>query len=639
MNWGALNKEETIRLINETNDMLWNMRGAPVNEDHDPVNMGQEAYDYAVGLDYDYGKARAIVNIGMVSFIIGHNAKLAVEQLNQGLDLFKKLNDQKWAANTHLSLGIICNSASNPEAAMYHALRGIDYYENNVDDTIDRVMGYYIIGTVFKDLKKYDEAEAYFLKGIAPGKFENIMWMGRIYNGLSNIYTEQEKFNDAIITGLKGLDVLKAGNNEVGMSRSLNDIGLIYKKQKKYDFALDYFFEALKIREKSNLKQFALSSLIDISSIYKVTGEPGKAIEYLKRAATVADDINLPARLAGIYREIGDVYKSTNEFEKAFEYLEKYMSLTIELHSKERDQKLNNVQDALLQEKLQEIERLRNVELKNAYSLITEKNKEIMDSIHYAKRIQKTLMASDHILNENLGEYFVLYKPKDIVSGDFYWCSQVQSSEFKVQSATPSNLQPSTFELFYLAVCDSTGHGVPGAFMSLLNITFLNEAINEKKISEPNEVFNHVRERLINAVSQDGARDGMDGILICFDKSNSTLTYSAANNGPILKTKNSIRLLSADKMPVGKDEKNATFKLETVSVEPGDILYLITDGYADQFGGPKGKKFKYKQLESLIFEISSLPMKEQEKILDTKFEEWKGNLEQVDDVLIIGIKI
>jgi serine phosphatase RsbU (regulator of sigma subunit) len=441
------------------------------------------------------------------------------------------------------------------------------------------------------------------------------------------------------------------------MSRSLNDLGLIYKKQKKYDFALDYFFEALKIREKSNLKQFALSSLTEISDVYKETGELNKAIPHLKRAAQLASEIHQHAKLANIYKELGQIYKLKGEYDNALEFTEKYIHIIVERQTEERESKINNLQTSLLQEKEQEIERLRNVELKNAYALISEKNKEITDSIQYARRIQKALLASDDLLKTNLGEHFVLYKPKDIVSGDFYWATEVVQSGLNVDQggsnvvqngshislkSDPLNQfkQPLNYsKRFYLAACDSTGHGVPGAFMSLLNITFLNEAINEKKISEPHLVFNHVRERLIHALSHDGSRDGMDGILVCFDREKNMLTYAAANNGPVLKTKNSIQILPADKMPVGNDGQTTSFSLNTVTASPGDILYLITDGYADQFGGPKGKKFKYKQLEGLINEIAALPLNEQHAELEKRFEAWRGDLEQVDDVLIIGLKL
>src|ERR1019366_10692015 len=143
-------------------------------------------------------------------------------------------------------------------------------------------------------------------------------------------------------------------------------------------------------------------------------------------------------------------------------------------------------------------------------------------------------------------------------------------------------------ERFYLAICDSTGHGVPGAFMSLLNISFLNEAITEKNIKQPNEILNHARQRLIESVSQDGAQDGMDGILLCFE--NGKITYAAANNAPVIVRNNSIINLPYDKMPVGKGEVDISFTLYTIDTEKGDLLYFYTDGYADQFGGSRGKK-------------------------------------------------
>jgi ligand-binding sensor domain-containing protein/serine phosphatase RsbU (regulator of sigma subunit) len=253
------------------------------------------------------------------------------------------------------------------------------------------------------------------------------------------------------------------------------------------------------------------------------------------------------------------------------------------------------------------------VEEKN--EIIEKKQKEILDSINYARRIQYSLLANDQVLSENLPEHFILFKPKDIVSGDFYW-------------ATKKN------ERFYLAVCDSTGHGVPGAFMSLLNISFLNEAVNEKNISEPHKVLNHVREQLIQ--NMDGGQDGMDAILVCFERNR--ISYSAAHNKPVLIRKGKVIELQTDKMPVGKGEKMESFSGFELNAEKGDMLYMFTDGYADQFGGEKGKKFKYKQLHETLISISEEPMNVQKERLQKTFESWKGTLEQIDDVCILGVR-
>ncbi|MBL7912940.1 MAG: SpoIIE family protein phosphatase [Bacteroidia bacterium] len=252
---------------------------------------------------------------------------------------------------------------------------------------------------------------------------------------------------------------------------------------------------------------------------------------------------------------------------------------------------------------------------------ITAKNKEIVDSINYAKKIQNTLLAHNDFLKKHLPDHFVFFKPKDIVSGDFYWATEHNNK-------------------FYLAVCDSTGHGVPGAFMCLLNIGFLNEGIKEKNIAKPNEIFDHVRTRLINDISKDGQQDGMDGILLTLENKNGTykIDYAGANNAPVLIRNNEIVILPTDKMPVGKGEKPDHFKNYTIEAQKGDALYLYTDGFADQFGGPKGKKFKYKALNDLLLLNHHRSTSEQKDIFNVAFEKWRGNLEQVDDVCVIGIR-
>ncbi|MBA2611337.1 MAG: SpoIIE family protein phosphatase [Bacteroidetes bacterium] len=271
----------------------------------------------------------------------------------------------------------------------------------------------------------------------------------------------------------------------------------------------------------------------------------------------------------------------------------------------------------------------RTAEVMKQKDVIEEKQKEIVDSIHYAKRIQTTILPSNEFLGKNLSDFFVLFKPQSIVSGDFYWATRViKKMEDEVVS-----------EKFYLAVCDSTGHGVPGAFMSILNISFLNEAINEKNIEEPNEILNYVRKRLIKNLSHEGGQDGMDGAVICFDKTNNTISYASAHNAPIIVRDKNIIEYTADKMPVGKGIKTDSFTLQKMDVKKGDVLYFYTDGYADQFGGPKGKKFKYKTLNALLLDNSHLSLTEQSKILLETFNDWKGHLEQIDDVCVFAVRV
>ncbi|MFN5183862.1 MAG: PP2C family protein-serine/threonine phosphatase [Bacteroidota bacterium] len=262
---------------------------------------------------------------------------------------------------------------------------------------------------------------------------------------------------------------------------------------------------------------------------------------------------------------------------------------------------------------------------------IENKHQEIIDSVNYAKRIQRALLASEKLLRNHLKEYFIFFKPRDIVSGDFYWASETQDNKF------------------LLAIADSTGHGVPGAIMSILNISALNEAVNAEKLNAPDTILNYSRKRIMehmaNDGSEEGGKDGMDCVLCKIDFEKKLLSFAAANNPLWIFRKNkeaNIELIEIkpDKMPVGKAMGEIKpFSLHEISVQPGDLIIMITDGFADQFGGPNGKKFMYKPLKELLFRLNQLPMQEMKQELYSRFNEWKGRHEQVDDVLIAGIRV
>jgi serine phosphatase RsbU (regulator of sigma subunit) len=264
-------------------------------------------------------------------------------------------------------------------------------------------------------------------------------------------------------------------------------------------------------------------------------------------------------------------------------------------------------------------------EINNQKIIIEVKQKEIIDSINYAKRIQYTLLANADFLNEHLPEHFVFFQPKDIVSGDFYWATTINNK-------------------FVLVTADCTGHGVPGAFMSLLNMSFLNEAIIEKKIDSPDKILDYVRERIIHSLNPEGAetesKDGMDATVCIYDFKGGWLRFASANNPLWVIRKNELIEFKADKMPVGNYYGDLhPFTLNTLGLRKGDIVYSFTDGFSDQFGGESGKKFKYKPLQQLLLANCDKPMQEQKNILEKTINDWKGNLEQVDDILVIGIRI
>lgn len=256
---------------------------------------------------------------------------------------------------------------------------------------------------------------------------------------------------------------------------------------------------------------------------------------------------------------------------------------------------------------------------------IEEVHKDLTDSINYAERIQRSFLATKELLDENLNEYFVLFHPKDVVSGDFYWAGILSTGNFA------------------LATADSTGHGVPGAIMSILNISSLEKAI-ESGLNDPSEILNRTRQTIITRLkkdgSADGGKDGMDASLICFDFEKMRLTYSAANNPVWIIRNNSLIELEPDKMPVGKHDNDKTsFTQQEFQLQIADVIYTLTDGFQDQFGGPKGKKFMTKNLKQLLIENCHLSMNEQKQNLEKTLADWIGDGEQIDDITILGIKI
>lgn len=256
--------------------------------------------------------------------------------------------------------------------------------------------------------------------------------------------------------------------------------------------------------------------------------------------------------------------------------------------------------------------------------LETQKNN-ITDSIQYAKRIQNALLPPDEIIQKMLPDYFILYKPRDIVSGDYYWMTEKEDKVF-------------------LAVADCTGHGVPGAFMSILGIAFLNEIVNKTSLPKANDILNQLRDHIIYSLHQTGkedeARDGMEIALCILDFKENIVQFAGAFSPLYLIRKHEIVKLRADKMPIGIYEtENRPFTNQEVKLEKGDSFYLFTDGYVDQIGGPKRKSFKSKYLRDLLLSIHEKDMEEQKIILEQRIEEWRGEVEQIDDILVMGIRV
>jgi serine phosphatase RsbU (regulator of sigma subunit)/Tfp pilus assembly protein PilF len=531
------------------------------------------------------------------------------------------------------------------------------------------------IGYIYNSQKQFGRALAYYQKSLAlQNEIGDKHGQAQSLSNIGNIYERKGNLKKALFYYFKGLAIRRSiKTDQHGVGYSLQNIGNVYFSQKNYFSALYYYSKSLEVRKEINDTKGISFSLCNMSKIYLAQNNTTLALKYAHEGLATAEEIGYPENIRLASTILEEVYLKEEKFDKAHEMLKLSVKMQDSINnndirkSAERKQlqyefEKREVVSRAEQEKREltyiaqanqqriiiyaviagliicsffgvvmysrfKVTQRQNVIIQSQKKTVEDQKhvleahqKEIVDSINYAKRIQYALLAHEDFFVRNLASHFVLFKPKDIVSGDFYWATEHNNN-------------------FYLAVCDSTGHGVPGAFMSLLSIGFLSEAIKEKNIEEPNKVFDYVRKRLIESITNENQKDGFDGILLRINQSSNDVTYAAANNHPVVISPEKIFHLGCDKMPVGKGERINEFSLFSLSHKPGDTIYLYTDGYADQFGGSKGKKFKYKPLNDLLLSVNSLPLANQQDVLNNTFSEWKGDLEQVDDVLIIGIKI
>ncbi len=292
---------------------------------------------------------------------------------------------------------------------------------------------------------------------------------------------------------------------------------------------------------------------------------------------------------------------------------------------KERVKQLNQAHAELkeLNENLEKKVEERTFEVVEQKNIIEAKNKDITDSIRYAKRIQETILPRDAYIREHMADSFILYKPKDIVSGDFYWVNQ-------------------KFDKLFFSAIDCTGHGVPGALVSIVAHANLQRSVLLFNCTTPSEILEQLNIGVQESFSKDdeeNMKDGMDIALCALDRANNKLEFAGANNPMYLVRKGVLTEIKGNKQPIGHYIVNEKFVNHVIDVEKGDMVYLFSDGYADQFGGEKNKKFGYKRLKELLAFIHNLSMSEQKEILNTTIEKWRSEEDQLDDICVIGVRI
>lgn len=606
-------------------------------------------------------------------------------------DNYNEVKDTNMVARIYNQLAMVRDYQGRWIEALdvyFKALRTFELINNEYGVSVE----YINIATIYEQLEDYDKAKSFFEKALVLKKeigdeygeaivlssiagfhskdgeyeqaFEKFEKAYEIYQkfddkyktalviaSIGGVYSNKREYQKAIEHYSRSVSMLRPLEVYPDLSQTLSSLGENYSKVKNYTLAKKACQEGLEISRNVGYQKSEKANCRCLSNAYEGLGDTKNALKYYKEFVSIKDSLVNEERDREATRkdlefgfskqqfqdslqnakeqQIKDIQISEQKAQLENEKLQKYalfggVLLFIVLGAvsyrsyriKKKDNKLIAAQKKEVEEQKSEIE--------SQKAVLETKNKEITDSITYAKRIQEAILPPTKLVKEWLPNSFILYKPKDIVAGDFYWME-------------------SEGDNIFFAAADCTGHGVPGAMVSVVCHNAMNRAIKEFGITEPGEILDKTRELVVEQFekSEEDVKDGMDVALCALNTKTNKLKYAGANNPLWLFAKgtNEITEYKATKQPIGKVDNPTHFETHVVDLEEGTSIYIFSDGFADQFGGEKGKKFKYRPFKELLSTIHEKPLEEQRMLIDDAFENWKGDLEQVDDVCIIGVKV
>ncbi len=637
--------------------------------------------------------ATVVLNDIAVAYYDSGKYETAVAQYKKALELSEELGNRRIEAIVLDNIGQIYENT-------YRYDQAIDYYEQSLnvakgaENKTDEAMLQEKIANVFLEQNKFDKALEYFLKTLKTD--EDINDESRISSTLNHIgiaYHTLGNYNGAMAYYERSLNVTDRLHDKMQTSIVLNNIGNVNYDWQKFSKAIEYYEKSVEIKEDIDYSMGLAVSLYNIGNAYKGLKEYPKALEYYKRSNAIAEKIDFQEATARNYRAFAELYSLLKDYKSAFEYQKLYAASKVtgkdessqmfegisreysagerhlisslrrqiqkqkllaeyEANDRMKEIEIKNLEIDRQNERLKRLQLMvitfisgtvlivlflilvfrqyrhkkkANIELIEKNKLISFQKQQITDSIRYASRIQKAVLPPREIITQILPRHFILNKPRDIVSGDYYWTTQRGKESI-------------------IAVADCTGHGVPGAFMSMLGISYLNEIVNKKTKASTHEILDQLRGHVMSSLHQTGkddeTKDGMDIALCIINLEKMELQFSGAHNPLFLIRGNELTEIKADKMPIGISIRyNQPFRRNDISLKSGDMLYIFTDGYYDQFGGVSKKKFGIRRFKELLLDIHHKEMEEQQQILESTFAAWKDNYGQLDDVLIMGLHI
>ncbi len=603
---------------------------------------------------YDAILAEAYFLLGDLHIYTGEYAT-AIDNLSKSLEIYKKLDHRKGIAEVYNSFGLI-----------------------NMDQ------------------ENFKKAEGNFKSSLEYG---DAISQGDSYTYLGQLYLRMGAFDDAFDYAQKALKIAEENKDSYLLAMNFDVFGGYHLHKKEYEKAIEFLNKSLSLKMELEDFQGQAMTLNRLAKAFNETGEHQKAFYTYRRAFIFATEIGVKEEVKESSKALSRYYASKLNYDSAYFYQSFYIDVVESLSSERAAKKMAELEAAAekkqkeaeiakaemekeqsrliaeqekrnsyysygglilslvfgififnrfrvsqKQKRIIEEQKKQSDELKNIAEqqkeLVEEKNKEILDSINYAKRIQTAILPPDALIKKNLPESFVLYLPKDIVAGDFYWMEAYAKALAS--------------EGILIAAADCTGHGVPGAMVSVVCNNGLNRAVREFGLIDPGQILDKTREIVIEEFqkSEEEVKDGMDIALVSLEQqqeagdsvthnSCTKLSYAGAHNPlwVIRKGSDEISEIKANKQPIGKYAQPEPFTTHTLELEKGDQVYLFSDGYADQFGGDRGKKMKSSNFKKYLLEIKDEDILDQKFLLQTQFEKWRGEFEQLDDVCVIGIRI
>lgn len=629
----ANTKDDTTkvkRLVNLSNNLS--------NADFkNAIQYANDALDLASKINYVKGKSKAYNSLADAYWFHSDYEK-AQQYYFKAYRINDSLHDQKAVAFSLYNIGwILCIQQHNYESDKY-LYQSLQIYQsirdtNGLLSIYNALASYYVDRSINDTATKqyFDSAIVYFNKGIHYAKqSKSFTNLGKFYGNMGDLFYQQKDYNSAMYYNTKSLEIHQKIQDSSSIIISLLNIGLCEMQTNHVNEAIAKFRVTYSFTKRHDIKDIRIIALHSLAQCNYKLGKYKEGFDAYQEYVDLKEKIDKEAYSTSI----SDL-QSTYSLEKSEANVEK-------LKQANEIQELKNKKNtyfiigllvvalivilvAVLLFKQNKQKQLTNIQLKEQNHVIAEKKQEIDNSIQYAKGIQQAILPDISELTNQFKESFVYYKPKDVVSGDFYWFSKVHDN-------------------FYCIAADCTGHGVPGALMSIIGIDKIVQAVFEKKIEDPGKILSYLNQQIKKVLKQHSDEskqmDGMDIALLKFNNDLSEVEFSGANRPLFLVREGLLSEFKADKTAIaGFTPDNQEFSITKVALQKNDSIFIFTDGYADQFGGDEGKKFMSKNLKNLLISISHLSCIEQKQKIEIAFNDWKKSYEQVDDVLIIGMKI